>query len=306
MTPSVPYRTLASYLRKRLGCKAVKICLDGGFTCPNRDGTLARGGCRFCSERGAGEFAAGAEAGITEAVRARLAEPLGGRRADRYIAYFQSFTGTYAPVDVLRRRYDAALCDPRIVGLAVATRPDCITEQVADLLASYAARLYVSVELGLQTASDEVAARLNIACPREAFSRAARMLADRGIDTVAHLMVGLPTEGPSEALETMTLINRTPVTGVKIHSLYLTKGSALAEDYLRGEYTPLSRKEYTDTVALLLAHARAALVIHRLTGDPPKETLLAPMWCTDKRTVLDEITQKMKEKGWHQGCLYTE
>lgn len=305
MTP-VPYNTLSSYLKERLGHKTVKICIDGGFTCPNRDGSLSTGGCRFCSERGSGEFAAVAERGITEAVQARLASPLGGRRAERYIAYFQNFSGTYAPVDTLRRRYDAALCDPRIIGLAVATRPDCVTEEIVDLLATYARRLYVSVELGLQTASDEVATRMNIACPRAAFTRTVHLLAERGIDVVAHIMVGLPGEDRAEALATMDFVNRHPVKGIKIHSLYVAQGTALAEDCRSGNYIPLSFADYTETVACLLAHARPDLVIHRITGDPSKDTLIAPAWCTDKRRVLDAITQKMKKNGWYQGCFYTE
>lgn len=299
------YRTLASYLKERLGGKATKIALDGGFTCPNRDGTLSFGGCRFCSEQGAGEFAENTENGITAAVKRRLADPLGGRRADRYIAYFQSFSGTYAPIDTLRRRYDAALCDPRIVGLAVATRPDCVDEAVADLLAEYAARHYVSVELGLQTASDEVATRMNIACPRAAFSRAVQLLSSRGIDTVAHIMIGLPEEGRKEARATLDLVNGLPVTGIKIHSLYVTQNSALAADYLRGAYTPFSFEEYIETVVDMLSHARPDLVIHRLTGDPEKGSLLAPLWCTEKHKVLAAITQKMRERGLYQGCLYT-
>lgn len=304
MTAPSCYRTLSAYLKERLGGKATKIALDGGFTCPNRDGTRSTGGCRFCSERGAGEFAEKTEAGITAAVKKRLSAPLGGRRADRYITYFQNFSGTYAPLDILRSRYDAALCDERIVGLAVATRPDCVNEEIAELFASYARRLYVSVELGLQTASDEVASRMNIACPRAAFTRAAELLSSRGIEVVAHIMVGLPGETKQEALATMDFVNRHPVTGIKIHSLYVTEGCALAEDYRRGEYKPLSFSEYTETVAELLAHARPDLVIHRLTGDPPKKSLLAPLWCTEKYKVLAAITELMQEKGLTQGCLY--
>ena len=306
MTAYPYYRTLSAYLRERLGGKAVKIALDGGFTCPNRDGTLAFGGCRFCSERGAGEFAESTECGITAAVKRRLAAPLGGRRADRYIAYFQSFSGTYASPAVLRRRYDAALSDPRVVGLAVATRPDCIDEEKANLLAEYAQSRYVSVELGLQTASDEVAARMNIACPRASFSRAVRLLSSHGIDTVAHILVGLPGEGRKEALATLDLVNSLPVTGIKIHSLYVTQDSALAEDYLRGDYTPLSFEEYTETVVDMLSHARPDLVIHRLTGDPEKGTLLSPSWCIEKHKVLAAITQKMRERGLYQGCLFVD
>ncbi len=298
------YRDLSAFLCQKTGYKTAKICIDGGFTCPNRDGTKASGGCLFCGARGAGDFAAPPATDITEQVMARLASPLGGRRAERFVAYFQNFSNTYAPIEELRRRYDAALCDDRIVGLAIATRPDCITSAVADLLASYAKKTYVWVELGLQTANGITADRMNIACPREAFAQAVKLLHSRGIDTVAHMMVGLPGEGREDALDTLRLINRHPVTGIKIHSLYVMQGSALAEVWQRGEYTPLTFSEYTETVVALLCHARPDLVIHRLTGDCPRDALLAPLWSAEKNKVLDEIHRRMREGHLYQGCFY--
>ncbi len=298
-----PYHALSDYLRERCGGKTAKICLDGGFTCPHREN--GGEGCLFCSARGAGEFAALPATPIEEQVKARLASPLGGRRADRFIAYFQNFTGTYAPLRVLQRTYRAALCDSRIVGLAVATRPDCVSPAVADLLADFARTHYVSVELGLQTASSVTAERVNLACKRTAFTAATHLLAERGIDTVAHMMVGLPGEGRYEALATLRFINRHPVKGLKIHSLYLTRGTGLSRMWERGNYTPLTFAAYTETVALLLSHARPDLIIHRLTGDPPKEDLLAPAWATEKNRVLDEIHRLMWEQSLTQGCLYT-
>jgi radical SAM protein (TIGR01212 family) len=299
-----PYRDLASYLKQKTGCKTVKLCLDGGFSCPNRDGSRASGGCLFCGARGAGDFTLGSAISISEQVRTRLAAPMGGRRAQAYIAYFQNFSATYAPLDLLRARYDAALCDERVVGLAVATRPDCINEETADLLASYAARMTVWVELGLQTASDRTAARMNMACPRQAFVRATQLLASRGVESVAHMMVGLPGEGREEALATLRMINGSPVQGIKIHSLYVTRGAPLVDWWQRGAYTPLSFEDYTETVALLLAHLRPDIVVHRLTGDCPKNDLLAPLWTAEKNRVLDRIHALMWERGWHQGCLY--
>lgn len=301
-----PYRDLATFLRQKTGHKTAKICIDGGFTCPNRDGTKATGGCLFCGARGAGDFAAPPTIDITAQVMARLAAPLGGRRADRFVAYFQSFSGTYAPIEELRRRYDAALCDDRIVGLAIATRPDCITPAVADLLVEYAQRTYVWVELGLQTAADEIADRMHIACPRGAFTQTVSLLHDRGIDTVAHMMVGLPGEGKAEALATLRFIDRHPVTGIKIHSLYVMRDSALADVWQRGGYAPLTFSEYTETVVELLCHARPDLVVHRLTGDCPRDALLAPLWSAEKNKVLDEIHRLMRERALTQGCRYTE
>ena len=228
------------------------------------------------------------------------------RRSEVYNAYFQNFSNTYAPVDALRRRYDAALCDDRIAGLAIATRPDCVTPAVADLLATYAQKTYVWVELGLQTAADDTAARMNIACPRGAFTQTVALLHARGIDTVAHMMVGLPGEGRAEALATLRFINRHPVRGIKIHSLYVMRDSALADVWQNGGYTPLTFSEYTETVVELLCHARPDLVVHRLTGDCPRDALLAPLWSAEKNKVLDEIHRLMRERGLTQGCCYIE
>lgn len=300
-----PYRDLAGYLRERTGGKCAKIALDGGFSCPNRDGTVGIGGCAFCSASGAGEFAERASRGTPAAIRAavlsRLAAPH-ARRADRFIAYFQAFSSTYAPIETLRARYAAALCDGRIVGLAVGTRPDCITEEIADLFAEIAKTHYVSVELGLQTASDKTASEMGIACPRSRFAEAVRLLASRGIDTVAHLMIGLPGESREDYLRTLALVNSLPVSGIKLHSVYVLQNTRLATLYTRGEYTPLSREEYVDTVCELIAHARPDLVIHRLGGDAPKSELLAPAWNADKRGTLDEIHKALASRGINQGC----
>ena len=300
-----PWRDLSSFLREKFGEKTDKICLDGGFTCPNRDGRCGRGGCLFCSARGGGEFIKDHALPVGEQMKRGIAAALSsGRRAQKFIAYFQNFSGTYAPTARLEMLYREALADKRTVGLAVATRPDCITEENADLLAMFAKTHCVWVELGLQTASDAVARAMNIGYDRAEFSRAVSLLADRGIDTVAHMMVGLPGEGRAEAMRTMEFINRHPVSGFKIHATYVSEGSGLADLFRSGAYTPISREEYTDTAVGLLAAARPDLVIHRLTGDPPKEGLLAPLWCREKIEVLNEILRKMKERGLTQGCAY--
>ncbi len=302
-----PYQDLATYLRKRTGGKCAKIALDGGFTCPNRDGRVGFGGCAFCSAEGGGDFAERAAHGTPDAIRAavlaRLDAPY-ARRADRFIAYFQAFSSTYAPIATLRERYAAALCDARVVGLAVGTRPDCITPDVVELLAEFAKTHYVSVELGLQTASDSVACEMGIACPRARFVEAVEMLAARGIDTVAHLMIGLPGEGRDDYLRTLTLVNRLPVSGIKLHSVYVLERTRLADMYARGEYTPLTREEYVDAAVTLIAHARPDLVIHRLGGDAPKHRLLAPAWNADKRATLDAIHAALAARGVTQGCAY--
>lgn len=301
-----PYRDLGGFLREKFGEKTDKICIDGGFTCPNRDGTCGTRGCLFCSARGGGEFIQNAHLPIEEQMKKGIEAALAsGRRARRFIAYFQNYSGTYAPAEELRRRYAAALFDSRTVGLAVATRPDCIDEEKAALLAEFAKTHYVWVELGLQTSSDRVAEDMRIGYARADFTRAVSLLYAHGIDTVAHMMVGLPGEKEEEALATLGFINRhAGVTGLKIHATYVTRGTALAERYENGAYTPLTEEAYTDTVTALLAAARPDLVIHRLTGDPPKDSLLAPLFCREKIELLNKIHKKLRERGITQGCRY--
>ena len=300
-----PWRDLSGFLLEKFGEKTDKICIDGGFTCPNRDGRCGVGGCLFCSARGGGEFIPDPTLPVGEQMRRGIDAALTkGRRAKKFIAYFQNFSGTYAPTERLASLYREATADGRTVGLAVATRPDCITEENADLLAELEKTHYVWVELGLQTSSDTVARALNIGYDRTEFSRAVSLLAARGIDTVAHMMVGLPGEGRTDVLQTVDFINRHAVTGIKIHATYVSEGSGLAALFERGAYTPIDREDYTDTVTEILSAARPDLVIHRLTGDPPKEGLLAPLWCREKIEVLNEILRKMKERRLVQGCAY--
>ena len=294
------YNNLSSYLKNKYGCSVGKICIDGGFSCPNRDGTVGCGGCIFCGERGAGEHI-DPTLSIGEQVRAVLASP--GRKYGKYIAYFQNFTNTYAPVEVLKRRYDAALIDPRIAVLAIGTRPDCINDEVARLLASYKDRLDVWVELGLQSASDQTARLINRGYPTEVYRRAVNLLDSYGISVVTHMIIGLPKEGEKEILETVELINSSKSFGVKIHSLYVSEGTALAELYRQGSYTPPTMEEYVRLAALAVRRLRPDLIIHRLTGDCPTGLLVAPMWNSEKNLVLDSIRKTLEEEGC-QGSLY--
>ncbi len=295
------YRDLNHFLREKFGEKVCKICVDAGFSCPNRDGHIGRGGCLFCGEKGGGDFIPAPDAPIPEQIR-RGAILAGRRGVRRFVAYFQSFSNTYAPIPVLAAKYRDALQDPRICALAVATRPDCIDEAVADLLASFAPRCYVWVELGLQTASEHTARQMHMGYTERDFERAVRTLACRGIDTVAHIMVGLPGQSHEEDLHTLALVNALPVTGIKIHATYVCRDSGLAKLYLSGRYTPLTLHRYVDAVVDLLCHARPDLVIHRLTGDPPRHSLLAPDFVRNKITVLNLIRKTMLDAGLVQGC----
>ena len=283
------YKTLSAYLKERYGARMKKICIDGGFSCPNRDGKCGTGGCIYCGERGAGEHIA-PERSIREQVEAGLAA--GG--AEGYIAYFQNFSNTYAPTDVLRKRYSAALIDERIRVLAIGTRPDCIDEEVCDLLAEMQTKVDIWVELGLQTASDATAELINRGYKTEVFRNAARLLTERGIPFVAHMIIGLPTEGRAEALATAEEIIASGAFGIKIHSIYVMEGTRLAELYRLGSYAPPTMDEYTDTAAAVLARIGTSLVVHRITGDCPRGMLVAPEWNTEKQRVISEVRRKLE------------
>lgn len=296
------YNNLSGYLRKKYGTRLSKICIDGGFTCPNRDGRCGFGGCSFCAERGAGEHI-NQSGSIREQVSAALTTaPTDGK----FIAYFQNFTNTYAPVSILRERYDAALIDERIKILAVGTRPDCIDEEVAQLLASYLDRLDVWVELGFQTASDATAIRINRGYLKAQFFRAAEILHRYGIPFVVHIMLGLPCEGEADAIATVAAVNSVRPFGVKLHSTYVMRGTRLEEEYLRGEYTPIAREDYVRLCAECIARLRPDIILHRITGDCPRDLLVAPLWNTDKNGVIADINKYMKENRLCQGSRFSE
>lgn len=294
------YNNLSGYLREKYGRRMKKICIDGGFSCPNRDGTVGHGGCIYCGERGAGEHI-DPLCGIGAQVRAALSY---ADADEKFIAYFQNFTNTYGPVSNLRQKYDAALIDERIKILAIGTRPDCIDHEVAELIASYRDRVDVWVELGLQTVSDTTAASINRGYKTEAFFRAFELLSEYGIPTVVHIIIGLPGEGESEALETARAVARLHPFGVKLHSMYVMDGTVLADMYRRGEYTPIDRAAFVRTSAKCIAHMPPETVIHRITGDCPRDLLVAPEWNTDKNGVIADICAYLSENGLKQGSLF--
>lgn len=296
----IHYNNLSSYLREKYNCKIAKLCIDGGFSCPNRDGTCGTGGCIFCGERGAGEHI-GAKKSIAEQARFFIERR---PKAEKFIAYFQNFTNTYAPVTVLRERYDEALKDPRTVVLDIATRPDCIDEEIVKLLAEYNEKHEVWLELGLQTASDETAKRINRGYERQTFAEAMALLEKYKIKTVVHLIVGLPGETLADIKETVDYVNRFSVWGLKIHSLYVMKDTELERLYNKGEYTPLTLEEFTEAAVYILTHIRPDIVLHRITGDCLKSLLVAPTWNADKDHVHDVINAYMEENGLYQGIFY--
>ncbi len=292
------YNNLSGYFRKKYGRRLLKICIDGGFTCPNRDGTCGTGGCIFCGERGAGEHI-DPTLSIKEQVKKALksADP-----CEKFVAYFQNFTNTYADVATLKKRYDAALIDDRIVALAIGTRPDCIDEEKAALISSYKERCDVWVELGLQTASDKTAKLINRGYKTELFERAVKILHSKGIDVVTHIIIGLPGEGTREIEETVKFFTRLPTWGIKIHSLYIMRDTALERMYNEGRFEPISPEEYINHAVYVLKNIPKETIVHRITGDCPKGLLIAPDWNTDKHKIIAMIVKHMEELGLSQGA----
>ena len=299
------YNHLNKYLIEKFGSRTLKICVDGGFSCPNRDGVKSTFGCIFCGG-GAGENIVGKKSDVTASIKSQVTQFLSsyrGLRADKFIVYFQSFSGTYADVDTLKVRYDTALASSdKIVGLQVATRPDLVSLEVVDLLASYKDKYYVCVELGLQTKSDDIGSDINRCYTSSEFENACKLLKSKGIDVVAHLMVGLPNQDLTEVLNTVDFLNRCGINGLKIHNTYVQTNTVLADRYQSGEYVPITQEYYVDAVCRILGRLNSDIIIHRITADPPKGECLAPMWCTHKKLVLNAINKKLDEMQISQGC----
>lgn len=299
------YRHLNKYLIEKFGERTLKICVDGHFTCPNRDGTLSNRGCIFCSECGSGELIKDSEKDITTQVKMYF-ESYRAKRANKFIVYFQNFTNTYDTIENLRRKYNAALVDDRIVGIEIATRPDCINEDIVKLIAEYSNKYYVCVELGLQTSNDEIGKIINRCYLSKQFSEAVKILRKYNIDVVAHIMIGLPIEMQRDIANTVEFINNHDVQGIKIHSTYVVKNTKLAEMYEAGKYMPMSLEYYLGKLEYIITHLRGDIVIHRISGDAPKDLLIAPEWNLHKKWVLNGIERILNEKDEYQGMYYKE
>ena len=295
-------RTANDYYKEKFGCKVYKLSLDGGFTCPNRDGTLGFGGCAFCTPEGSGEFAEKLGQGIArqlERAKARVADKC---RSGKYIAYFQSFTGTYGPVDKLEDLYRAALEPEEILGLAIGTRPDCLPEETVALLKELNRFKPVSVELGLQTANDAVARDMNRCYDTWQYVDAVRRLKDAGLEVVTHTILGLPTETEKDMLLTTKTALEAGTDGVKFHLLHVLRGSRLEERYARGEFACLTLEEYGAILKKCVALLPPEIVVHRITGDGARRELVAPLWSLDKKSVLNYLngllgTGQNRQKG---------
>ena len=295
------YKHLNQYLKEKFGERTLKICIDGNFTCPNRDGKKGSGGCIFCSEKGSGEHLQ--HLSIAKQVKQYL-NSYKSQRANKFIVYFQNFTNTYDSIENLKEKYDSSLIDNRIVGIEIATRPDCITEEIAQLLSTYTNKYYVCVELGLQTANDETAKFINRGYLSSEFTKAVEILNKYHIDVVAHIMIGLPNETKQDLENTVKFINKHNIQGIKIHSTYIVKNTKLNELYEKGLYSPISYEYYMDCLVYVITHISPEIIIHRISGDAPKDLLVAPEWNLHKKKVLNGLDKILKENDLYQGKFF--
>lgn len=299
-----PYRSLNEYYRDLFGKKTARISLDGGFTCPNRDGSLGVGGCLFCSSDGAGDFAESASLSIAAQIQRGRAQTAKKWQNACYIAYFQAYTNTYAPVSLLRKKYCEALSQPDVVGIAIATRPDCLPPEVLSLLGELAEKNPLWVELGLQTANPQTAKIIRRGYDNACLMQAVNALHQLHIPVVAHVILGLPQETPADMLHTIDFLNQLPIHGIKLHLLHVLAHTDLAHMYHSGAYTPLTKQEYLDILCRCIARLRPDIVIYRLTGDGSRESLLAPLWSLHKRDVRNSLHRRLREDGIFQGQDY--
>lgn len=300
------YNALNAYLRRLFGVKVFKVMLDGGFTCPNRDGRVGIGGCTFCSSRGSGDFAGARRDSLTKQFhevkdRMHLKWP-----EAKYIGYFQAFTNTYAPVERLREMYETILGEEDVVGLSIATRPDCLPDDVVRLLAEINRRTELWVELGLQTIHEATAERINRGHDYPTYVEGVEKLHRHGIRVVSHIILGLPGETREMMMETARAVADLGVHGIKIHLLHLLRKTPLVKEYEKGLFRLLEKEEYVSLVVDILEILPPEMVIHRLTGDGPPDLLIGPLWSRKKWEVLNAIDEELERRGSRQGIYYME
>ena len=295
---------LNDFLKEKFNEKIYKVSLDGGFTCPNRDGKVSRGGCIFCSENGSGDFTATKLKSIHAQIEEQIDLVSKKYKGDKYIAYFQNFTNTYAEVSYLRKIYEEALSHEKIVGLAIATRPDCLEDDVLELLAELNKKTFLWVELGLQTLNDDVAKYFNRAYETEIYKEASEKLNRLSIKFVTHIIIGLPKEENDDYLKTAIFAQNCGTWGIKLHLMYVVKNTPLEKLYLNGDLKVNTKEEYVEKVVNVLENISSEIVVHRLTGDGDRETLVAPLWSIKKIDVLNSIHKKLKRRNTYQGKLY--
>ena len=297
------YISLNEYLRDTFGCKVYKVSINGGFTCPNRDGTLDTRGCIFCSGYGSGDFAEDASLSVTEQIErgkkrieAKMPKKINaatGVTSNKYIAYFQAFTNTYAPVERLRALYTEAINHPDIVAVSIGTRPDCLPENVLELLSELNQIKPIWIELGLQTIHEKSADYIRRGYALPVYDKAVEELNSRNIDVITHVILGLPGETREDMLETVRYVGKSGVQGIKLQLLHVIKGTDLEKDYNMGLFNCMTMEEYVDLIYTCISVLPKDIVIHRMTGDGAKKTLVAPLWSADKKRVLNALNKRL-------------
>lgn len=289
------YLSFNKYLKDKFGQKVYKISLDGGFTCPNRDGKTGTRGCIFCSKGGSGDFAESREMSITKQIESGKKKVEKKIKSGKYIAYFQAFTNTYAPVEILRQKYEEAINHPDIVALSIATRPDCLGDDVLRLLDEMNKIKPVFVELGLQTIHQKSAKYIRRGYDLSVYDKAVRDLKKIGVNVVVHVILGLPNESENDMLETVKYVCESGANGIKLQLLHVIDGTDLAKDYEKGLFKTLEFDEYVNLIVKYVKIIPKDIVIHRLTGDGAKKDLIAPLWSADKKRVLNAINKALRE-----------
>ncbi|MFS0689179.1 TIGR01212 family radical SAM protein [Sporosarcina sp. 179-K 8C2 HS] len=300
------YHTWSRHLKDEFGFKIFKVALDAGFDCPNRDGTVAFGGCTFCSVAGSGDFA-GDRAKPIEVQFAEIRDKMHRKWKDgKYIAYFQAYTNTHAPLPVLKEKFEAALAQPGVVGLSIGTRPDCLPDDVVDYLAELNERTYLWVELGLQTVHEKTAKLVNRAHDYATYVEGVEKLRKHGIRVCTHIINGLPLEDREMMMETARQVAKLDVQGIKIHLLHLLKGTPMVKQYEKGLLEFLEREEYINLVVDQLEIFPPEMIVHRITGDGPLDLMIGPMWSASKWDVLNGIDKELERRDSYQGKFYVK
>jgi uncharacterized protein len=296
------YRDYNSYLKGIFGQRVQKISLDAGLGCPNRGGGISGRGCIYCDQKGSGTGAKSLrDISIKEQMKAGIEWAKKRYGAEKFIAYFQSYTNTYAPVEILKELYDQAVSYEGVVGLSIGTRPDCIDRKKLELISSYTEKYLVWIEYGLQSSHDKTLAAINRGHDVKTFVDAVNLTTEYGINICAHVILGLPGETRDMMMETAQFIANQPINGVKIHSIYVTKGAQLAKMYLDGEFSCMERDEYIETLIDFLEQLPPEIIIQRVTGDPDRDNLIAPAWTLEKTNNLSMINKRFEERDTWQG-----
>ena len=298
------YYSLDYYIKQNFGEKLYKLSLDGGMSCPNRDGTLGRGGCIFCSAGGSGDFASDRNLSIPEQIQNAKELVSKKHSGSSYIAYFQAYTNTYAPTSYLERIFTEAIQEPDIKVLSIATRPDCLSQETLELLERLNQKKSVWVELGLQTIHKASSDFIRRGYDLDVFEKAVYDLKKRGISVIVHTILYLPNETTDMMLQTISYLNKLPIYGIKLQLLHILKGTDLADYYMSNPFHLPDLEEYLETLGTMISHLRPDIVVHRITGDGPKSLLIAPLWTGNKRHVLNSIQKYFKNSDICQGKEY--